>query len=205
MNKEQFVYILKENEALKLKLQRVEQSTERLQTRYYDTETQLNNFKRKYDFLYSQFKELARQCFPRDFIDKEIGSSSEKETYDFLLNKIRTMEQETFDLNKENEAKIEELKSLAEELDRYKNAGFQQTATSQTETGENPETTSFVQRPETISASEHPHLGLISNISEPEWKVLEIIGKGKTLFTDIATKLGSSNNATKDLLEELKS
>ena len=41
MNKEQFIYILKENEALKLKLQRVEQSTERLQTRYYDTETQL--------------------------------------------------------------------------------------------------------------------------------------------------------------------
>ena len=38
MNKEQLLYVLKENESLKIKLQRINQSTERLQTRYYDTE-----------------------------------------------------------------------------------------------------------------------------------------------------------------------
>ena len=206
MDKEQFIYILKENEALKLKLQRVEQSTERLQTRYYDTETQLDNFKRKYEFLYSQFKELSRQCFPRDFIDKEIGSASEKETYDFLLTKIRGIEQESFELSKENKEKVEELKKLAEELERYKNAPqiIANTVNTEETDGEQKSSSSIVQRPLSVSADNNPILSVMSSITEQEWSALSIIGTGKTLFSDITSKLSMSNNTAKDLLDILK-
>ena len=108
MNKEQLVYVLKENESLKIKLQRINQSTERLQTRYYDTETQLNNVKRKYDFLYSQFKEIGRQCFPRDYIEKEMSSASEKELFDFLVTKIREIETGVYDLEVEKKKSLDE-------------------------------------------------------------------------------------------------
>ena len=80
------MYILRENESLRLRIQRLEQSAERLQTRYYNAENQLNNFKSKFDFLKSQFKEVARQCFPREYINNKIGQASEKEVYDFYDN-----------------------------------------------------------------------------------------------------------------------
>ena len=202
MNKEQLVYVLKENESLKIKLQRINQSTERLQTRYYDTETQLNNVKRKYDFLYSQFKEIGRQCFPRDYIEKEMSSASEKELFDFLVTKIREIETGVYDLEVEKKKSLDELKEKDAELERLKKAPLQFSSSSE-QNIENP-SESFVERPKDIPYEENPTLAVLSAMEENEWNVLEIIGTGKTLFTDIALKLGISNSNTKDVLESLR-
>ena len=203
MNKEQLVYVLKENESLKIKLQRINQSTERLQTRYYDTETQLNNVKRKYDFLYSQFKEIGRQCFPRDYIEKEMSSASEKELFDFLVTKIREIETGVYDLEVEKKKSLDELKEKDAELERLKKAPLQFSGTTETNTENTSE--SFIERPKDIPYEENPTLAVLSAMEENEWNVLEIIGTGKTLFTDIAMKLGISNSNTKDILESLRS
>lgn len=207
MNKEQLVYVLKENESLKIKLQRINQSTERLQTRYYDTETQLTNVKRKYDFLYSQFKEIGRQCFPRDYIEKEMSSASEKELFDFLITKIREIEAGVYDLEVENKKSLDEIKEKDAELERLKKAPMQFQSTPQTidENGVEVQGDNIIDRPKNIPYEENPTLAVLSNMEENEWNVLEIIGTGKTLFTDIALKLGVSNTATKDVLESLKS
>lgn len=204
MNKEQLLYVLKENESLKLKLQRINQSTERLQTRYYDTETQLSNFKRKYDFLYSQFKEIGRQCFSREYIEKEMSSASEKELYDFLIAKIREIEAGVYDLEVEKKQALDELAEKEKELEKYKKAPMQFVSTNQETDDETKPVDNIVDRPKNIPYEENPTLAVLSNMEENEWSVLEIIGTGKTLFTDIASKLGISNTATKDLLEALK-
>ena len=122
MNKQQIMCILRENESLRLKIQRLEQSAERLQTRYYNAENQLNNFKSKFDFLKSQFKEIA-SMFPREYINNKIGQASEKEVYDFLISKIKELENGVFETTEENAKLMFELKETMEELQRFKNAG----------------------------------------------------------------------------------
>jgi len=210
LNKQQIMYILRENESLRMKVQRLEQSAERLQTRYYDAENQLNNFKRKYDFLKSQFKEVARQCFPREYISNKIGQASEKEVYDFLIEKIKELENGVFETTEQNAKLMFELKETMEELQRFKNAGplIQQTNVDVFEDGESEpvigQNTISLERPEKIDKNAHPVYGIMSLLNDKEWEIIDAIAKENTLFSDIVTVTKINNSTTSELLNDLQ-
>ena len=199
---------MKENESLRLKIQRLEQSSERLQTRYYDTENQLNNFKRKFDFLKEQFKEVARNCFPREYIEKRIGNANEKEVYEFIIMKVKELENGVFETSEENAKLLLDLKETMEELKRFKNAGpivqhgeIEQDFESDKTIGDN---SISLDRPQKIDSGKNPVYGVMSILDEREWSIIEAIAKEKTLFTDIVTVTKINNSTANELLNSLQ-
>jgi len=211
MNKEQILYLLRENESLKLKMDRLEQSTERLQSRYYDAENQLTNFKNKYDFLKGQFKEVARQCFPRDYIELKLGTASEKDVYDFLVSKIRDLEVGFFSTSQENIKKLEEIAELKDEMERYRSIGkpssegvSPQGTSEEKVTPELGQNAASAMKPQPMDNLLNPVLGMVSSLSEREWLLLEIVGKGETLFSDIVSQSKLANSVVSDIFSSLQ-
>lgn len=224
LTKEQILYVLKENESLQLKIKRLEQSADRLQTRFYDSENELNNYKRKYDFLKGQFKEVARQCFPRDFIENNVGGGNEKEVFEFLLESIRSQEQNAFNNSQEAKRLLAELNEISEEIERLRNAGpiysyepntnIETPDTNQETEHNTPKKTKdetkeigknglIIDKPKEIPNESNPVLGVLSLITDKDWPIIECIGSGKTLFSDIATIVKTGNAIVSNLLDEL--
>lgn len=223
MNKQQILYVLKENESLKMKVQRLEQSTERLQNRYYDAENELNTFKRKYDFLSDQFSEIVRECFPREFIDLNMRGWSEKELYEFLKRKIEDIEGIAFGSSTQIKKLKEALDDTESELTRLKNAG-PMIAYSEDVDGSNEEfssdgnatdegnspsktigsNTASAQKPKQVKNEEDLVLGLLGQIEEKEWPIIKVVGEGETQFGNIASTLGIANSTVSDILNALQ-
>lgn len=215
MNKEKIINILKDNEALRIRVDRLHKSNERLQSRYNDTESDLNNYKRKHDFLKDQFKELARNCFPREFIDLKLGEKSEIEIYEFIVKKVTELEKENFYSDKEKQNIQEQLDSTLAELERLQNAGpligmgaGAAGLAAGSEDGEEGEMTipqgvGLTAQPVPVSAEENPLAGVMSLIDEKEWPILKILGEGETLFTKIVDAMGLANSTVSTMLNEL--
>lgn len=216
MNKEKILNVLKENESLKIRVDRLQKSSERLEKRYNDAESDLNNYKRKHDFLKDQFKELARNCFPREFIDLKLGDKSEMELYEFIVKKVTQLEKDNFYSDKEKASIQEQLESTLSELERLQNAGpLVGTGGSVGtkvigEDGEEvegefqvPQGTGLTAQPIPVEAEDNPLAGVMSLIDEKEWPIIKIIGEGETQFAKVVDAVGLANSTVSTMLNEL--
>lgn len=214
MNKEKLIGIIRENESMKIKIDRLQKSSERLQSRYNDTESDLSNYKRKHDFLRDQFREIVRNCFPREFINEEMGAKSEMQLYDFIVQKITSLEEDKF-YSKQEKSKVEQqLNNALEELERLQNAGPLMGAGGSEEGNEDyydgnegevkiPKATGITAVPKPVEGEENPLAGVMSLIDEKEWTALKIIGDGETLFTKIVDAMGLANSTVSTTLNDL--
>lgn len=208
MNREQILHIVKENESLKMKEQRLQQSIERLQSRYNDAENDLNRTRRNYDSLRDQFKEIVRNAFPRDYIDLKMRDFNEVQLYEFILKRVNELEQSTFYNGEENTKLKNELAQMMSEMERLKNAGpmisSQTPSFDSDEEGEvRVDGESLVDKPTPVGADENPVAGIMSIIEDKDWPVIKAIGEGETLFSKISEILGIANSTVNNILTEL--
>lgn len=218
MNRDKILTVVRENESLKIKVDRLQKSAERLQSRYNDAESDLTSFRRKHDFLKDQFREIVRNCFPREYIEKNMRSFNEVQLYEYIIERVGTLEKEKFYSEKEKEKVEGTLKETMDELERLQNAGplggGDYTSESDSEGAEDteekdpnvvvtPKSGGIVAIPKPVKGEENPVAGVMSLIDEKEWAVIKIIGEGETLFTKIVDAMGVANSTVSVMLNEL--
>lgn len=216
MNKEKLIYILKQNESLKMQVKRYEDSLSRLQTRCDDTEIELTNFKKKYDYLKEQFKDIVRKTFPREFIEQKMKTWSEKELDEFITTRIIELEDNSFKLSEDNKKVLEELKITMSELERLKKVGpissvvnnsineNEDNKREENNIEEDINSISGIKRPQNLEDNSNPILGIMGLIKPEEWPIIKRIGEGESMFSDISNSIGISNSILKDILTELQ-
>lgn len=208
MNRDQILRILKENESLKMKEQRLQQSMERLQSRFNDSESDFLRMSRSYDALKDQFREIVRNAFPREYIDLKMRDHNEIQLYEFIIKKVNELEHSSFYKGNENIKLKNELNEVMAELERLKNAGPMISSVPFNES-ENPpgesgvESSSLVDKPEVVDSSDNPVLGIMALIEDKDWPIIKTIGEGETLFSKIAELLGIANSTVNSILTEL--
>lgn len=215
MNKEKILHIIKENESLKIKVDRLQKSAERLQSRYNDAENDLNTFQRKHDFLKDQFREIVRNCFPREYIEKNMRSFTEIQLYEYIVDRVGSLEKENFYSIQEKEKFEKTLKETMDELERLQNAGplgggysGESEHDEESEEGSEdvlvtPKSGGIVAIPKQVDGAENPLAGVMSLIDEKEWVIIKTIGEGETLFSKIVDSVGVANSTVSVMLNEL--
>lgn len=219
MNRQQILHIVKENESLKMKVQRLQQSTERLQSRYNDAESDINSFKRKYDFLRDQFREIVRNCFPREYIENKMRDFSEIQLYEYIVSRVTELEKDNFYNAQENDKLKQTLKETIDEMERLQNAGPMMGSYNPDDEdyegngdGDNneegnvvvsPKASGLASMPVDVSSSENPVAGVMSLIEDREWPFIKVIGDGETQFAKISEALGTANATVSTTLSEL--
>lgn len=208
MNKDKLINVLRENESYKIKVDRLNKSLERLQSRYNDTESDLSAYKKKNDFLKEQFREIVRNCFPREYIEGDMGKRSDMELYEYIVEKVNSLEQDNFYTKREKEKLADELNTTMVELERLQNAGPMLAPSSSDDSiGESDGLVSSVGNmtatPVPVSVDENPLAGVLSLLEEKDWPYIQSVGKGTTLFSDIVSEVGTSNAVASPILSAL--
>lgn len=203
MNRNTMIELYKENESLKMQIQRLNQMTNRMQNSFNDAEIDLQKMKNKASSLQKLFREIIRNCFPREYIADGLDTLTEDQSYEFIVKKLKQFEIDLFEEKRENKTLLTQLKETVEQLERFQNLGMN--APSENVGAEEGQVSlhALVADPTPTDPTENAFLAIASQVEEREYPVIRVVGEGLEGFSEIAAKLGIGNTTVKSICEEL--
>lgn len=194
MNQQKLIAVLKEKESIEIRAERLAKSLDRLQSRYNDTERDLTMSKNKYSFLQDQFREVAKNCFPREYISEDLGAKTEGELYEYIVKKVSDIQQELFYTGLVKEEYEEKLELLEGEVEKLKSVG---------PIAQSGEEDSPAAEPEEFEEGESFFDAIQEELTDSDYQYVGVVGGGVNLFSEIVKETGDSNGKGSRVLKEL--
>lgn len=221
LTREEINFLIQDNKAMKIKITRLMDIIERQKIRFEDAEEDKKELKNKIKKLERTIYELAQSSFPYDFSNENMQYKKFEDIIEFLYRKISELEENNMKIEKKEEDYKKQIKELeeklnkvTEELNKIKTEIKEGKYIVNTNTENDNEIdyeTETLPVPKKITPDEvlenykkgNKELleKFIKTISDIDFKIIQTIGEGNTLFSNISKSLNSSNKNTKQIIE----
>lgn len=210
--------LIHSNKSMQIKIKRFEDIIERQQVRFSDAEKDKNKLSSVIKNLKSEVYDLAQANFPHAFTQEKMQYKDFNEIVSFLYRKITEMaegmlkaekkEKDYVKKDNESESSINQLKErlsiLQKQIEEGKyieNEDFEEDVVEE----EGLPISDDINPDDVLSEYKEGDSFLLNQfirtMKNVDFKILETIGDGSTLFSEIAKVLSMSNNNTKRVLE----